>query len=823
MILDTKISELVQIVSADTTTFIPVVTGLNPPVNRKISVDNLIKDYSGSAGINISDKIISIDENIVATKSDLNDYSLASHNHNDLYQSILESGINIKTINDQSILGSGNIVITGTTSGKTEETDPIYTSEKPTLALKTDLNGYSLSGHNHNGVYAPILGSDDNYVTDAEKVKLSNLSGINTGDETKTSLKALLDTEYSLTGHTHDDRYYTETETNNLLATKSDTGHTHDDRYFTETEINNLLLGKSDTGHTHNQYSLTGHNHNDLYYTESESDTRFSQTGHTHQYLPLTGGTVSGNVTVAGNLIVTGSTYETHIEKLYTKNDYIILRDEAVGGLAEGAYTGIEAVKYDGINNGRLAFDKDGIARVGDVGSEQPLATREETPIDNGIAIWNSGALKFVTSGLTLNQISLTGHNHNSLYQPIMGSDDNYVTDAEKIKLSNLSGTNTGDETASTIKTKLGITTLSGSNTGDETVSSIKTKLGIITLSGSNTGDETVSSIKTKLGITTLSGSNTGDETKTSLKALLDTEYSLTGHTHDDRYYTETETNNLLATKSDTGHTHSGYQTTLESGTNIKTINSQSILGSGDLVVTVTEVDPVFTASPAFGITTDDTDNWNTAFGWGNHAGAGYLTKTVGDVTYSLTGHTHDDRYYTETEADTRFSQTDHTHTGVYAPVLGSDDNYVTDAQLAIINNTSGTNSGDETVITLKAKLDTVYSLTGHTHSYIPTTTPNAVTATTYTFVIGDAYKLVSFGSGSATSVTIPTNDNVAYAIGTQIDCFQAGAGAVTFAGDTGVTVNSLSGNKTINGQYVGVSLVKTDTNTWLLVGNLKA
>ena len=32
-------------------------------------------------------------------------------------------------------------------------------------------------------------------------------------------------------------------------------------------------------------------------------------------------------------------------------------------------------------------------------------------------------------------------------------------------------------------------------------------------------------------------------------------------------------------------HTHSGYQPTLVSGTNIKTVNSQSLLGSGDLTV----------------------------------------------------------------------------------------------------------------------------------------------------------------------------------------------------------------------------------------------
>lgn len=52
--------------------------------------------------------------------------------------------------------------------------------------------------------------------------------------------------------HTHDDRYYTETEMDSKLAGKSNTGHNHDDRYYTESEINTKLAGKSDTTHTHN-------------------------------------------------------------------------------------------------------------------------------------------------------------------------------------------------------------------------------------------------------------------------------------------------------------------------------------------------------------------------------------------------------------------------------------------------------------------------------------------------------------------------------------------------------------------------------------------
>ena len=51
-----------------------------------------------------------------------------------------------------------------------------------TNTCEQDHSGYSLISHNHTGVYALALGADDNYVTDAEKVKLANLSGTNTGD-----------------------------------------------------------------------------------------------------------------------------------------------------------------------------------------------------------------------------------------------------------------------------------------------------------------------------------------------------------------------------------------------------------------------------------------------------------------------------------------------------------------------------------------------------------------------------------------------------------------------------------------------------------------
>jgi hypothetical protein len=43
------------------------------------------------------------------------------------------------------------------------------------------------------------------------------------------------------------------------------------------------------------------------------------------------------------------------------------------------------------------------------------------------------------------------------------------------------------------------------------------------------------------------------------------------------------------------------------------------------------ETDPIFTSSVAFGIGAGDTANWTTAYGWGNHASAGYATTSYVD------------------------------------------------------------------------------------------------------------------------------------------------------------------------------------------------
>ncbi len=99
----------------------------------------------------------------------------------------------------------------------------------------------------------------------------------------------------------------------------------------------------------------------------------------------------------------------------------------------------------------------------------------------------------------------------------------------------------------------------------------------------------------------------------------------------------------------------------------------------------------------------------------------------------------------------------------------------------------------------------------------------NAQTGTTYTFVAADAGKLVTASNGSAQTYTVPPNSSVAYATGTTITVIGIGSGKVTLAQGSGVTINSKDSEKAIDGQHASVTIIKTATDTWQLVGALQA
>ena len=76
--------------------------------------------------------------------------------------------------------------------------------------------------------------------------------------------------------------------------------------------------------------------------------------------------------------------------------------------------------------------------------------------------------------------------------------------------------------------------------------------------------------------------------------------------------------------------------------------------------------------------------------------------------------------------------------------------------------------------------------------------------------------------NGSAQTVTVPPNSSVAIAVGSQVQVAGLGAGEITMAAGSGVTLRYTPGLK-LRAQYSSVTCIKIATDEWILVGDLEA
>ena len=115
----------------------------------------------------------------------------------------------------------------------------------------------------------------------------------------------------------------------------------------------------------------------------------------------------------------------------------------------------------------------------------------------------------------------------------------------------------------------------------------------------------------------------------------------------------------------------------------------------------------------------------------------------------------------------------------------------------------------------------TTYTSKKITGAELKGSTLNAQTVTTYNLVLTDAHKTVTLTNGSAIDARIPLNSGTAFPIGTRIELIQGGAGQVTVAPTTGVTVNSSGGKTKLAAQYAVATILKVATDTWYLFGDI--
>lgn len=113
--------------------------------------------------------------------------------------------------------------------------------------------------------------------------------------------------------------------------------------------------------------------------------------------------------------------------------------------------------RFDGVN-------------LADNGTRYTTIVLPNGTLQGEYAWWDTTAKVWKPSGIVPGTGSGSDFDSSFIYQqlalkePLKGNDDNYVTDAEKIKLSNLSGTNTGDQDLSSYASKSANQTFTGQN-----------------------------------------------------------------------------------------------------------------------------------------------------------------------------------------------------------------------------------------------------------------------------------------------------------------------------------------------------------------------
>jgi len=93
----------------------------------------------------------------------------------------------------------------------------------------------------------------------------------------------------------------------------------------------------------------------------------------------------------------------------------------------------------------------------------------------------------------------------------------------------------------------------------------------------------------------------------------------------------------------------------------------------------------------------------------------------------------------------------------------------------------------------------------------------NAQTNTSYTLVGGDAANLVTLYNTGAITVTVPPST---FSVGQAINIQQTGAGQVTVAAGSGVTITG-TGTK-LRTQYSAATILCTASNTFTLIGDIQ-
>ena len=101
--------------------------------------------------------------------------------------------------------------------------------------------------------------------------------------------------------------------------------------------------------------------------------------------------------------------------------------------------------------------------------------------------------------------------------------------------------------------------------------------------------------------------------------------------------------------------------------------------------------------------------------------------------------------------------------------------------------------------------------------------TVNAQTGTAYTPGTAQVGQLTTVINAAGGTITIPDNTTTAFAIGDQLNFMNLGTATYTFVAGGTAVIRSAGGKLKLSTQYAVCTVLKWDTDAWIMVGNVSA